>query len=277
MSCLRFGVVVVALLVGTMSLSPASLAQDSDSPEFDGLNFAFAAVTGSGAYSVNGRTALIVRAPISIPLWTTEDKPWGLRIIAPITFGFFDLEPEDIFVGVIPERLGTISPVVGAEGSRELTGNWTFFPFAFGGPAYELETGEAAWLVAGGARSRAVFFWGERPMVLWNRLVYARNFQNELVADDDFMQFETDFELRFPVTDKTAVGLIVANELYFNVVVIDRPGESFEIIRRWEVAVSYGPTWGDVKLWKFKLPRISLGYRFGQGTTGYKLGFRYKF
>lgn len=266
-----------ACLLAAASTVAAQQPSGEDVTEFDGLNFGFASVVGSGIYYVNGRSAWIIRVPISFALWTEEEKPWGVRIIAPITFGFYDLKPEDVLQVELPDNLATISPVIGVEVSRKATQNWTLYPFVFGGPALELETREGAWVLAVGSRSRAEFGRRNRFWVLWNRLVYARDFQNPKLANDDFLQFETDLELRQPVTARTAVGFIIANELYFNKLIINRPGEDFAISRRWEVAVSYGPTRGDVKLWKFKLPRVSLGYRFGQDVTGVKLGFRYKF
>ena len=89
-----------ALLVITLAGTGVS-AQDTspDVPEFDGLNFGFASVAGSGFYSVNGRSAWIIRLPISFSLWSVEEKRWGVRIIAPITFGFYDLEPQDLLDG----------------------------------------------------------------------------------------------------------------------------------------------------------------------------------
>jgi len=270
--------ILCALWIVALAATGAGAQEPPDDvAEFDGLNFSFASVAGSGIYTVNGRTAWIIRVPISFPLWSADEKPWGLRIVAPITFGFYDLEPRDLVVEGIPDHLATISPVIGVELSHKLTDNWTLYPFGFAGPAVELSTKERGWLMALGVRSRAEFPWKDRAFVLWNRLVYARDFQNNRLDNDDFVQFETDLEFRYPVTARTAVGMIVANELYFNRLIINRPDESFAVTRRWEVAVSYGPMRGDVKVWKFKLPRVSLGYRFGQDITGFKLGFRYKY
>ena len=60
-----------------LAAAPDARAQQQppeDVPEFDGVNHGFASVIGSGIYHVNGRTALILRAPISFPILSTDNR-----------------------------------------------------------------------------------------------------------------------------------------------------------------------------------------------------------
>jgi hypothetical protein len=274
---LRLATAVAVLSLAGLTEARAQQNSNEDQTEFDGLNFAFASVLGSGYYSIQGRQALILRVPISHQLREAEEDSWGLRLIFPVTLGFFDLKPEDVIPDLDPDNLGSINAVAGVEFSRLLARNWVLFPFGMVGPAVEGETGEFAWILSVGVDSRAEFGWKTRKLVLWNGLLYARDFRNDRLSEDDFVRFETDFEIRQPVSARTAIGFVVENELFLDELVVNRPGEPLGISRRWTVGISYGPTEPDVKFWKMKVPRISVGYRFGQGIDGFKLGFRYRY
>jgi len=233
---------------------------------------------GTGYYSIDGRTAFVVRINPSFRLRSEEGRAWGVSLWIPITLGFFDFKLEDLYPPEfrIPERIASVSIAPGVLFRVPIRDNWMLFPFTFFGPAKDLESKEFAWVLSLGSRSRAEFPWGPRKMILWNRLQWASNYDNQRLFDDDLAVFESDFEVRQPITAKTAIGGLLVNDYYINAVVVLRPGESFEIRDRWEVGATYGPM-DPMKLWKIPVPRLSVGYRWGQGTEGIRINLRFRY
>lgn len=252
------------------------LAQEDEDSEFDGFNYAYAAVLGSGYYSIEGRRALILRLPLRTILRQEDDDRWGIRIIYPATLGWYSLKEDDRLLPDDPTRIGTLSVAPGVEFRRRVTRNWLLKLFVVAGPAKEFATGDMAWLAATGIGSRLDFSWSRRKVVLRNYLAYAVNFSNSWLPDDDLAVINTKVEYLEKVTQRTAIGVMAGNELYFNEVGIRSPEEIFYIRYRWEAGLSYGAFEG-FKWWKFPMPRVSVSYRWGQDVAGIRVGFHFDY
>jgi hypothetical protein len=255
-------------------------AQD-DQDRFDPLNFAFSAVVGSGIYKSGERTAWVLRAPIRVTVRSVEKHAWGVDVTVPTTLGFFDFKPADL-PGSLPSRVGTLTVLPGFEFQLPIFKAWRLMPFANGGPGKDFEGGDLVWVFSGGVSSRLALRVAPVEFVLWNRLAYATNFERQAEAADDLALFDTELNVlglyRFTVAGRaTDMGVYGKNELYFNNVVIQTPtGETFRVESRWEVGLTYGASerWFA---WKIQIPRVGLGYRFGEGTSTvvFRLKYRY--
>jgi hypothetical protein len=277
MSAMRFvsrHAVIILLVAGlAWSFTPAQEVEDS---EFDGFNYAYAAVLGSGYYSIEGRRAVILRLPLRTILRQEDDDHWGIRIVYPVTLGWYSLKDDDRLLPDDPTNIGTLSVAPGVEFRRRVTRNWLLKPFLMAGPAKEFATGDMAWLAATGVGSRLDFPWSRRKVVLRNYLAYAVNFSNSWLPDDDLAVINTKVEYLEKITDRTAIGVIAGNELYFNEVGIRSPEEIFYIRYRWEAGLSYG-AYERIKWWKFPVPRVSVSYRWGQDIAGVRVGFHFDY
>jgi hypothetical protein len=277
MSAMRFvsrHAVTILLVIGlAWSFTPA---QDVEDSEFDGFNYAYAAVLGSGYYSIEGRRAVILRLPLRTILRQEDDDHWGIRIVYPVTLGWYSLKDDDRLLPDDPTNIGTLSVAPGVEFRRRVTRNWLLKPFLMAGPAKEFATGDMAWLAAAGVGSRLDFPWSRRKVVLRNYLAYAVNFNNSWLPDDDLAVINTKVEYLEKITDRTAIGVIARNELYFNEVGIRSPEEIFYIRYRWEAGLSYG-AYERIKWWKFPVPRVSVSYRWGQDIAGVRVGFHFDY
>jgi hypothetical protein len=230
------------------------------------------------------RTALILRAPITVKLRDERDHAFGVRLKVPFTLGWFNLDEDDVFDTEF-EQVGAASIAPGVEFHIPIVRRadvirWKIIPFGHAGVAWDFDGEETAGVAVVGIASRAEWPWGRREIVLWNELLYATNFRNDILLDDDFARFRTDLEFRLPVragpVHTDAVGLLFLNEFYFNEVGFNRPQSFVELRKRWELGVTYGPM-ARRTVWRIPLPRVGVSYRFGQGVTGVVLRFRFRY
>jgi hypothetical protein len=271
-----------AIVSGLLSLAVVACgsvpAQADDETEFDPLNFAFAAYTGAGIYTSDTGTVYLFRIPVNQTIVRPEERLMGVRLRLRMTFGFYDFDPEDLIDLVLPESVGTVSMLGGVEFPIRIYQNWTLGPFVDFGPAWDSDSDKLSWVLGTGARSRAHFPWKERRFVLWNELVVASNFADADVERDDFGKFMAELEFRQPIgwtirDRQTALGFFVKGEWLFNELEIQRPtGEPVGIAARYEVGVKFSTAERE-RIWRVPLPRVGLGYRFGQGVTSVRLIF----
>ncbi len=272
---------VVCGLVALVGAAGPARAQGDPENEFDPINYAFAAYLGSGIYSSSGRTVYIFRIPATVTVRKQDEEKFGIKARISTTLGFYDFEPADIPGSGLPDSIGTVSILPGVLFDIPIYDNWRFSPFADFGVARDNETDQKAYVFGTGVRSRAQFPWKIRTTVLWNELLYARNISNDETPNNDFLRFQTKYEVRHPVGQvqghDTSVGPYIQNELYFGDLLVNQPGGGeIDLRTRWEVGLTYGTTERS-RLWIFTLPRIGLGYRFGQDVSSLVVKFSFSY
>ncbi len=276
-ACARFLRGTFLSLVATCVLSGPARAQVSS--ELDPLNYAFSAYLGSGIYRQGDRDVWIIRIPASFRVKKLRAERFGMKIRLHATFGFYDFLPADLPVTGLPDRIGTVTLMGGAQFDLPLGKNWVLSPFADFGAATDNETDDSSWIFGTGINSRAEWPWKRRKIVLWNQILYALNIRNQESPNDDFFRFKSKIEVRQPVGKirglDTAVGPYFSNELYFGEVILQRPGEpGLDVAVEWEVGIVYG-TMERLRFWIITLPRLGIGYRFGD--TGRSAVIKFSF
>jgi hypothetical protein len=270
-------VIILLLLLAAVTEGRAQTPAPRFTSELDPKNFAHAAFLGSGIYAADGRELYIIRAPLAFTLRPEEGNPFGLRISATSTFGFYDLKLSDAGDFQLPSSLGTFSLLLGAEFQVPILSAWRLDPFVRAGPAWELDSGGTTWILGLGTDSWAEFPAGGSRVLLWNTLLWAGNRESDLSPRDDFARFDTQIEWLFPIgwrlhTRKTDIGPYVRSELYFDALLIDPPlGEPLAINHRHEIGVMWGARERHHTFWNIPYPRVGLSYRFGDGAAGVHL------
>jgi hypothetical protein len=251
-------------------------AQGDDDVEFDPFNFAFAAYAGSGVYANGDRTVYVFRIPAWIRLRADDAGPFGIRLSIKTTLGFYDFAPQDLVEFEFPDSLGTLSVIPGAELRFQVSERWQLKPFLDYGIAWDTETDDTVWVLGTGLRARAEYPWKQRSMVWWNELIYAMNSETGLDPFTDFARLRTKFEVRQPAGfsvggQETAFAPYVTLDYYFDEVVLERPLLDPVLVReRYEIGLTWG-TSERAKVWIISLPRVGLGYRFGQDLSTVRL------
>ena len=278
----RYVAVVLFCLMACAGMS--AVTAETTAPEADLLNHAYAVYLGTGIYVSENRLVFILRIAPRIKIRSENDHKFGIRLRFNATFGFYDLDPKDVLELEFPDRLGTFAFVPGVEFPIKMFDNWTLIPFFDVGPATDTEFQDLVVVLGTGFRSRAEWHHKRFTFLLWNELIYAKNFETDSTATEDYSLLRSDFETRGLVRYRVAKqpwdgGLLLGLDWFFDRLIVNVPlDKQKDIGTRYEVGFTTGPSepWHQLKK-MIKVPRVGLSYRFGDGSSSvhFLLSFRY--
>lgn len=251
-------------------------AAQSDEPVDSGLlNYAFAHELGSGIYEMSGRTVQIYRVPFYVPVRDPETRFPGARVTLPVCVGFFDLKPGDVEESGRSDDFASVSFVPGVALEFPVHPIWTLEPFVEFGVAMEVREDQHSWVYTGGLKSVVEPPSGNLGLRIGNRLIYVGAHTPGSEYDDDFAMLETGVELRHSLPVRLAGhalngGVYGMNYLYLEPTELIVNEEPFEVGAQWEFGITLG-TRAPVDLWRFTVPRLGVGYRFGDGVSAVRL------
>jgi hypothetical protein len=248
---------------------PPIRGQEEIPPPDDGdlANHAYTNDVGFGGYSVGEETVSTIRLPIAHRMRSIEENDWGVRLKFPISFGVYNFDFPDIVDGISSDRLKTLAFVPGVEFEVPLNQRWTLEPYQDLGLGKDFEGGDLFLLSTTGLKG------------IYVQVRYSLSHSSSGLNNDDFASVDVGLDTRFPLgfsikERKVDSSVYVIARHFFRTLVFQQPGGSIEIERQFEVGLTFGTTPRPL-VWKFRVPRITVGYRFGEGLRGIriKLGF----
>jgi Fe2+ transport system protein FeoA len=242
------------------------------------INFGFATQLGSGIYSMSGRTLQVYNLPFEVALPAAEGARVRPRLTLPVTIGFIDFEARDVIESGLPERLDSLGFVPGIALEIPIRDEWSIEPFAEAGVAIDRTNEMDQRIYALGIRSRVDLERGDTTWQIYDEVVRVVVEQVSLDGTDDFTRltigttarrpFDTSGEGRRP--DFLAYGLM---EVFSDAPAGPADAEPEQTGQaQVEVGVTLGAT-ETLKICGIPLPRVGLGYRFGDGLSVYRLVF----
>ena len=211
--------------------------------------------------------------PFTFGLKEVDGKSSGFVLRVPVTFRVTDIdlgaiEFEDLKAFMVVPRLEAHIPV---------TRIWTIKPFVGLGAAWEIDLDKGVWLAQAGVQGEGLwdqypweYFWGSRVAynlsVGWNE----RNYQDIGSVDS---RIEARYRTGGNVSGRHWQPGVYGQVFYY------WDGPKFEegvttliLDLEYEVGLSIAtlPRW---KVLGFGVPRVSVGYRFGDGLRGLRIGF----
>lgn len=239
-------------------------------------DYSLAAHLGSGVYAVGGAASQIYRASSSLCLLSPYTHRWGLRIRAAGAAGFYDYQLTDFFSEGFPRGINTFALFPTLEAEHLVGRNWLIAPFIGMGAGVEVNQRTHHWLAGGGLHNLFVFPLQKYDVRLNSRVLYCGLLNKSLQPFDDFSMIESGIEFRRPL-DIELFGLPLDGSI-FGINYLYRAGSNLSPvpnsaqlhITEWEVGVTLG-TVETVCIWKVKLPRVGLSYRFGSEREGIRI------
>jgi hypothetical protein len=277
------------VLSATAAAAPAPADVTTSSADTEFANFAFASEVGSGVYQINGQTMQVYQLH---PGWRLRDadrpgqRP-GLRLIVPVTVGFFNFNTQDLVHLDFPNQIGALSIEPGAELDYWLHEDWHVYPYAKAGATVASDPTGNAWIYGTGVRSDYRFSVLDGAGLYRADLTYAgvhyRNPTSGTNADgtvivplrnDSFTRLRNGAELRHgfgaPLRERRwEAGLYGVTDIYLNAPSGPASGISARTLQ-FEAGVMLGlnPMY---QLWGVALPRIGIGYRDAGVLSGWRL------
>ena len=200
------------------------------------------------------------------------------RLTLPVTLGFLDFEPVDVVDTGLPESLDSMSFVPGLVLEVVVSPSWRLEPFVEVGIARDRTSDLDQRIYAAGLRSLYDLTVRATSWQLYDELLYTSVDQRSLDRSDDFTRLRLGVTARRPF-DVAGYGRRADYLVYgFSDLFVDKPesplnGEDRERSdAHFELGVTFGAT-EPLRLWRIPLPRIGLGYRFGDGLSVYRLVF----
>jgi len=251
-------------------------AATSAAPDTQFANFAFASELGSGIYEMGGTTIQVYRLPVSYllrPPVKHSSRP-GLKLIFPVTVGFFNFQTTDLVHLHIPSGIGALSLEPGIELDYELSGAWHVYPYAKAGRTFASQNQINAMIYGAGLRSdyRVAALEGA---ALWRaELTYAAVHYDGALPNDSFTRLRDGAELRRSFAWGSArraleLAPYAMADIYFNAPSGPASGIAARTVQ-FEAGLMFAahPMW-DIHGWL--LPRIGIGYREAGILSGWRL------
>jgi hypothetical protein len=265
--CLFTACFLLADGYATMAIS------DVDNEEL--VNYAFATWIGSGIYRTGDRKMAILRVPLRYTLRTPEEAVPGLKLLLPLTIGYYDYDDSAV-------NFGTGSFVPGLEFAVPVNKNWTLKPFGQFGVGKDTGGGNLVYIYGGGVRSLVSIPYNKFTFGIGNSLILADERDKDGDIGSEFNMFEAGLDIKHPLGVSIGgrqldAGLYFVVSRFFNGYEFVEPdGDSDSIKTLFEVGITLGAK-EPFNIWKVNLDRIGIDFRFGDNFSGIGLNMGFPF
>jgi hypothetical protein len=245
-------------------------------------NYAFASELGSGVYEINGSTVQVYQLEPRYRLRDTQypgDRP-GIRLISPVTVGFFDFQLQDLAHLDIPTHIGAVSVEPGVELDYWLGPQWHVYPFAKAGATFASSAAVNAYIWDVGVRSDYRFSVRDTTDLWRAELIHARvHYHSTLedgaaLPDDSFTRLRNGVEFRrtFGASwheRRIELGAYGVSDIYLDAPHGPQSGISARTLQfEFGVMLGLNPMY---RLWGLPWPRLGIGYRDAGVLSGWRL------
>lgn len=249
------------------------------------VSYLYAAVMGSGTYSVRDRRITMFRLPFGGSLRPETDLRPGWNWLLPVTVGYDDLSGVDSgWIGALmPDQLVTLSVLPGVEYVVHMSPDWQLKPFVQFGGGRDFSIDEGFLLAQVGVRSLALFGLAHGWEVRWGNTVRWAA-ENQLGSGDrwGFAVLETGVDLQREAAFKvfgqpvTLGAYLIFQHMMPRWLASRAPDRRESIADLKEVGLSGRLAQGfDVAGIPFNSLRI--GYKRGGGFRGWTIGSDFPF
>ncbi len=230
---------------------------------------------GYGDVTVGDQQSRILSVPISIWIRRLEEgRKLGLRLRLTGVIGFAEFErPRDFDTRSL--RFGGIFP--GIEFLIPLSPTSMLRPFADLGIGLTDGRIEEFFLSTFGMRTEFVFPWRRWELGLEPRLQGGVSRAKGTEADDGYVQITSRADARYPLGFRVGgqtpdIGAYIEPGFFLDALGFTTvSGQEIQIDQQHEVGVTLGFREQAPKIWLVRVPRLSVGYRFGDGLTGLRI------
>ena len=268
---------LVTVLAALLLASSGARAQDGPDLELgDEVHYPWAfSGSGFGSTSVADQKSRVLSIPVSIWLRRlTNGRTMGLRLRVTGVIGYQEFKRLDEF-SAESIRLGGLFP--GIEFLFPLSDRSMLRPFAdIGFGLSNTEVGELL-LSTFGLRTEFVFPWKRWELGLEPRAQAALSWTSTDLADGEYIVLAAQMDARYPLGFQIGgstpdVGAYFEPEYFPDALSFTTAsGDRSSIQKQYEIGFTLGFRDPAPKIWFIGVPRLGVGYRFGDGLTGLRI------
>lgn len=274
---------VLLILVGALGLRFAVLQAQEPPLEVDpeGVeNYPYTHDLGFGGYDAGEQQVVNIKIPVSRLFRDPEERPWGLRLRFPISFGVYGLTLGDFLedLDFDVNRIKALTFVPAAEFLIPLSENWMLKPRQDLGVGKDFEGGDWVLILATEVQGLYTKPWKNMVFTFGSGVKYSFSDSNRGLYDDDFARLEVGLDTLIPFgldvgQRRVDFSLYVIGRHYFRALVFDQVvRDPLVIEQEGEVGITFGST-PLPRIWKFNVPRLLIGYRFAEDFQGILIKF----
>jgi hypothetical protein len=254
----------------------ACAASTTSTADTQFANYAFASELGSGIYEIGGRTISVYTLQPGYQLRDAQPNggPPGIRIIAPLTVGFYNFQPIDLVHLHVPTSIGALSLEPGVELDYWLTDKWDLYPYVKAGGTFASSADINAVIYGLGVRSDYRFDLGGGAALWRAQLAYAGVHYRSELPNDSFTRLRDAVEVRRDLPwvwrgRQVELGPYAIGDLY-----LDAPSGPATGISSRTIQLEAGLMFNVSPRWEIHgvpVPRIGIGYREAGILSGWRL------
>jgi hypothetical protein len=272
--------ILVILLALTTPLSKSSISHTQIPPADDNTetlaNYPYTLDFGVGGYDAGQQDVANLKIPVTQMLRSPEEHPWGLRLRVPISMGVYGLELGDLLEDFDLDRVKVLTVVPALEFLIPLNEHWTLKPRQDLGLGKDFHGGELILIAATGVQGVYIRPWKSLVFTFCSGVKYSLSESSGGLYDDDFARLEIGLDTLIPFgldvgQRRIDFSLYALGRHYFRELVFGQVLEEPIVIEQeYEVGITFGST-PKPRIWKFSVPRLLIGYRFGENLRGIRL------
>ncbi len=238
------------------------------------INYAFATELGSGVYDLGGQSLQVFRVAPEWELREASEERTGLRLVLPITAGFFGFTPGDAIGGDLPSRIDSFSLMPGFEFDRHLPNDWIATPWVRAGASFAQGHGDG-WLFGAGMRFTREWERDGWEFRRQHELTLALvNYRTTGQSDDKFLRLRQALDLRRESWRLGPQRRLLAGFYGIVDIVPDPPDIPAEAGRQGTVQLELGVTLHTRPapfIGRVRIPRVGFGYRAAADFSGWRI------
>jgi len=270
--------VILFALTTLLSKSSISLAQapPTDDETEKLANYPYTQDFGVGGYDAGQQDVANLKIPVTQMLRSPEEHPWGLRLRVPISMGVYGLELGELLEDFDLDRVKVLTVVPALEFLIPLNAHWTLKPRQDLGLGKDFHGGDLILIAATGVQGVYIRPWRNLVFTFGSGVKYSVSESSGGLYDDNFARLEVGLDTLIPFgldvgERRVDFSLYVLGRHYFRELVFGQVLEEPIVIEQeYEVGITFGST-PRPRIWKLSVPRLLIGYRFGENLRGIRL------
>jgi len=265
-----------ATLCAVAALSVGTAGAQTSAYDTRFANYAFASELGSGIYEISGRTIQVYQLQPSYQLRRAAPQGGrpGIKLIFPVTVGFFNFQPSDLLHLHVPTSIGALSLEPGVELNWWLNDAWDVYPYAKAGGTFASSAQLNAVIFGVGVRSDYRFDALDGTGLYRADLVHAGVHYEGDLPNDSFTRLRNAAELRHNLPwvyhgRQLQLAPYAITDIYF-----DAPSGPASGISANTLQLEAGLMLDAIPEYQVHgliLPRIGVGYRVAGVLSGWRL------